>query len=81
MSSPAAYPSGLGGPLRPFGWPAYAYPYPTALAGFCRASASGLLQPWHSRNYLKVIVRGFTPLLYAYATKGTAPLTAYPRAA
>lgn len=78
MSNPAAYPDSLGGPWRPLDGLAYTLPALTALTGFWRAAAFLLLQAWHKRNTLKGIVRGFTPLLYAYATKGIAPLTATP---
>jgi hypothetical protein len=76
-----AYPDSLGGPWRPLDGLAYTFPALAALAGFWRAALTILPEAWHNRNYLKVIVRGFTPLFYAYATKGIAPLTAYPRAA
>ena len=81
MSNLAAYPDGLGGLWQPLDGQAYAFPALTALAGFWRPSDSALSQPWHKRNNLKVIIRGLTPWLYAYATKGIAPLTANPRAA
>ena len=81
MSNLAAHPDSLGGPWQPLDGQAYTFPSLTALAGFWRPAASTLSQPWHKRNTLKGIVRGFTPLFYAYATKGIAPLTATPRAA
>lgn len=77
----AAYSDSLGGPWRPLDGLAYTFPALTALAGFWRPADLGLPLPWHNRNNLKVIVRGLTPSLYAYATKGIAPLTANPRAA
>lgn len=81
MSDLAAYPDSLGGPWQPLGGQAYTFPALAALAGFWRPAASARSQPWHKRNNLKVIIRGLTPWLYAYATKGIAPLTANPRAA
>jgi hypothetical protein len=81
MYNLAAYPDSLGGPWRPLDGQAYTFPALATLAGFWRAAFPIVSQPWHNRNYLKVIVRGFTPLSYAYATKGISPLTAYPRAA
>lgn len=80
-SNLAAYLDSLGGPWRPLDGLAYTFPALTALAGFWRASAFFLSLPWHKRNTLKGIVRGFTPLFYADATKGISPLTATPRAA
>jgi hypothetical protein len=80
-SNLAAYPDSLGGPWRPLDGLAYTFPAPTALAGFWRPADLGLPSAWHNRITLKGNVRGFTPSLYAYATKGIAPLTATPRAA
>jgi len=81
MYSLAACPDSLGGPWRPLDGLAYTFPALTALAGFWRPADLGLPLPWHNRNTLKGIVRGFTPLFYADATKGISPLTATPRAA
>ena len=81
MYNLAAHPDSLGGPWQPLGGLAYTLPALTALAGFWRPALPIVSQPWHKRNNLKVIIRGLTPLLYAYATKGIAPLTANPRAA
>jgi hypothetical protein len=81
MYNLAAHPDSLGGPWQPLGRLAYTLPALTALAGFWRPAFPIVSQPWHKRNNLKVIIRGLTPLLYAYATKGIAPLTANPRAA
>jgi hypothetical protein len=81
MYSLAAYPDSLGGPWQPLGGLAYTLPALTALAGFWQPAASARSQPWHKRNNLKVIVRGLTHWLHAYATNGIAPLTANPRAA
>lgn len=81
MYNLAAYPDSLGGPWRPLDGQAYTFPALATLAGFWRPAFPIVSQPWHKRNNLKVIIRGLTPLLYAYATKGIAPLTANPRAA
>jgi len=80
-SNLARYPGYLGGPLRPLDGLAYTFPALAALAGFWRPADLGLPLPRHKRITLKGNVRGFTPLFYADATKGIAPLTATPRAA
>lgn len=81
MYNQAAYPDSLAARLAGFkGW-AYTYPYPSQVSRPGRPAAWIGKTPWHNRNTLKGIVRGFTPSLYAYATKGIAPLTATPRAA
>lgn len=81
MYNLAAYPDSLAGPLAGFAALAYAYPYPSRLSPSWRPAVSSRSYPWHNRITLKGNVRGFTPSLYAYATKGIAPLTATPRAA
>ena len=81
MYNLAAYPDSLGGPWRPLDGQAYTFPALATLAGFWWPAFPIVAQPWHKRNNLKVIIRGLTPWLYAYATKGIAPLTANPRAA
>ena len=81
MYNLAAYPDSLGGPWRPLDGLAYTLPALATLAGFWRASLTTLPEAWHNRNNLKVIIRGLTPLLYAYATKGYCTPNANPRAA
>jgi len=81
MYNLAAYPDSLAGPWQPLDGLAYTFPALPTLAGFWQPANLNIPEAWHNRNTLKGIVRGFTPLLYAYATKGIAPLTATPRAA
>ena len=81
MYNLAAYPDSLGGPWRPLDGQAYTFPALATLAGFWRPAFPIVSQPWHKRNNLKVIIRGLTPLLYAYATKGYCTPNANPRAA
>lgn len=81
MSNLAAYPDSLAARLAGFKCQAYAYPYPSQASRPGRPAAWIGKTAWHNRITLKGNVRGFTPLLYAYATKGIAPLTATPRAA
>ena len=81
MYNLAAYPDSLGGPWRALDGQTYTFPALATLAGFWRPAFPIVSQPWHKRNNLKVIIRGLTPLLYAYATKGYCTPNANPRAA